>query len=325
MSKANLSIGVMIVTMVAVMTLFFLPLPDSPTITVATIVSGASQRSCMLEGMAMAGQEQWIIAQLDGIVDEVYVQSGDRVQAGQLLLRMDTHMEETTLAMLDQQLHDLSQLTRSSDLMEGVNLSAGLLEQRMQLVAAIERKQIRAGGDGIVENIYVMKGDYVSAAGIVGCLAGQETKVTAAWTAQQGKAPSPGMRGWWCSADGQWLEPLTLESVGAPVTENNTVVYPLVFRCARETIAVTDGEQAPVCLLVDQDVAHAVVPVEAEDQNGFLWLLRNGAVYPVKADGAPQADNTLQVQSELLGQQVVLWPDRLSLQEGMEVRYAEGM
>lgn len=325
MSKGKLSIGVMIATLVAVMALFFLPSPPRQSVTIATITPGATQVACMLEGVAISGQQQLMIAPSAGRIDKVYVQSGDKVTAGQLLARMDTRLEERALAQLDQQWHGWRR--RADDAGDsGLNLLSGFAEQRAGLIAAIECKQIRAAEDGTVENVHVTEGMYLSEAGMIGSLVGQQPKVTAFWMAQQGQTPAPGMTAWWCAQDGTYLEPLVLESVGAPVMQENALVYLLSFTSVMgESSIITGGDEAPVCLLLEQEAAPAVAPIEAVDEDGFLWLLRDGAAVPVPANGQPYDDGFLQVQPELLGQQVILWPDRLSLQEGLGIKHLEGM
>lgn len=328
MSKANLSIGVMIATLVAVMALFFWPQAEGLRLTIATIVPGGSQAPRMLEGTAIAGEQQLIIAPTVGRIDKVYVKSGDRVQAGQLLARMDTQLEENALLQMDQQWYrwsSLAELSHGTD-GTGLDLATNLIQQRAQLVAAIECKQIRAATDGIIENMHVVEGTYLSEPGMIGSLVGQQPKVTALWMAQQGQAPAPGMEAWWCASDGERIELLVLESVGAPVAQNNAVVYPLIFASLMgESSSINSGDTAPVCLLMNQQAVPAVAPVEAIDENGRLWLLRDGAAFPVLANGQSIDGDCIQVQPELLGEQVILRPDDLSLQEGMAIRQSEGM
>ena len=71
MSKANLSICVMIATMVVVMTLFFLPMPVSQTVEVTTVRPGVLQMTYMLEGEAVRGDQQMIVSPVAGIVEKI--------------------------------------------------------------------------------------------------------------------------------------------------------------------------------------------------------------------------------------------------------------
>ena len=135
-------------------------------------------------------------------------------------------------------------------------------------------KQIRAAYDGRIENLYVREGDYLLESGLAGTLSGRETSVSAVWLSQNGTVPVPGMSAWWCDSYGNRLEPLVLESVGAPVMQNMLQAYPLVFAClSDEPSNIVVGEKAPVCLVVDEQTVKASISVEALDENQQLWLI----------------------------------------------------
>lgn len=329
MSKTNLSIGVMIATAVAVMALFFFPHPEAPRVAVTTVRPGSLQKVAMLQGQSIQGEQIPVVAPLAGKVAQVYVKSGERVQAGQLLVRLDAQMEEQALALLDQQIYQLGY--RFSQLMEpqdsaNLTLLTSLAEQRTALVTAIQCKQIRASSEGISENLYVKAGDYLNEAGLIGNLCGSERKVIAYWPLLQGQPPFPGMMAWWCTQEGIREEPLILESVGAPVEQKQTLTYPLVFRSMLgEHTKILQGEGAPVCLILQEEQVEAMVPMEALDSNQQLWVVRNGQTAPVPAMVRQHNDEFVQVADELAGEQVVLQPDELLLEDGMVMRVAEGM
>ncbi|MBE5793970.1 MAG: biotin/lipoyl-binding protein [Clostridiales bacterium] len=331
MSKANLSIGVMIATVVAVMALFFLPCPTAPRLTVATVRSGLLEKVCMLQGRSVKGEQIPVVSPVMGKVAQIYVRSGDKVSAGQLLLRLDAGMEEQALSILEGQLHQLqSNLSRvlASDIFSKASMLPlnDLAEQKFALAAAIECKQIRAIADGTVENFYVKSGDLVGEYDMIGTLWGTEQKVVAYWTAQQGQPPVPGMQAWWCDGNGMRQEMLILESVGVPIEQNQMLVYPLFFHSmlGSQTM-ITQDDTAPVCLVLQDVSAKAIVPVEALDRHEQLWVLQDGYVKPVPAQLGQSDHEVLQVQDELSGKQVILNPDDLPLMNGMAIRMPEGM
>ncbi|MBP3648259.1 MAG: efflux RND transporter periplasmic adaptor subunit [Clostridia bacterium] len=330
MSKTNVSIGVMIATFIAVMALFFWPDSSVPKLKVAIVCPGALQRECMLQGTAIEGEQVPIVTPFGGRVAQVYAKSGEYVQQGQLLIRLDSQLEEDALAQLEIQQHQLkSQLSQWIDpAFENGSQFALLTElskQRDSIVAAIEYKQIRATSTGKLENLYIKADDYLSEAGLIGNLSTGGNKVMASWIAQQGQPPLPGLQAWWCKTDGTKLESMILERVGVPTEHNNQLIYPLTFRSTGLPSNITPGETAPVCLLLEAVQVNAMVPVEAIDSNGQVWVLRNGYAEPVSVEYGQHNDAFLQVQNELIGETVLLNPDELPLRKGMLIRRSEGL
>lgn len=329
MSKASLSLGVMIATLLAMVALFFLPKPQAQIISTTTVKPGIVQKTCMLDGEADFGHRQPLISPLSGQVEQVYVKSGQWVEKGQLLFRLSTAMEETALQQLQSQQYQLAyELTgitgqlpwSTADLLSNIN------SQQQSLLTAIAMKQIRAERDGMVENLYVQTGDYITASGAAGTISGREMTVSSVWFSQDGAPPVPGMNAWWCDAYGNKLEPLILETVEAPVLQNTIQMYPLIFSSVWGSESkIKMGEKAPVCLVLEEQTVSAAVAAEALDDQQQVWIVQNDRVRPVKVDGATSVNDSLQLPDEMAGNKVVLNPDQLDLQDGMKLNLSEDM
>lgn len=326
MSKAKLSLCVMTATLVAVMTLFFLPEPEAQVVQTTLVQQRVIRKTCMLDGEATYGQRQPLIAPVSGQVEQVYVNSGQWVKKDQLLLRMSTEMEEKMLTQLQMQQQQLEkQLMRmSGQQISDTDLLMNLVNQQQSLLSSIAMKQIRAAGDGRIENMYVKAGDYLSAAGVAGIVSGKEQKVTAMWIEQDGAMPSPGMCAWWCDSYGNKLEPLILESVGTPELQNGVPVYPLVFSCVLgEESQIKIGEKSPVCMTMKEETITATVSMRAMDDQQRLWVVDQDSVRPVRVNWKVCGDQQLQLPTEFNGCAVVLDPDQLDLYDGMKLKRSE--
>lgn len=327
MSKASLSLGVMIATTVAVMTLFFLPLPVMQRIETATVQPGVLQQTCMLEGRVVQGEQWPVLAPVAGRVAQTYVSSGDEIRKGQLLIRMDTQAEERALAEVEKQLllmkEGLSVLSTLPG-MEKLNDIISVHQQKQALLTAIAGKCIRSDAEGTVENLYVSAGDLLPSGAVIGVVCSDEPRIAASMRETDGMSPLPGMAAWWCDENGTGLEPLVLESVGSPVVENGGVIYQLVFRKTDRKYASVN-QKAPVRMILKNTPAAAVVPVEAIDRLSQIWLVKEGKAQPVKLGNLQSDDEHVLVDEQFLGMQVILNPDQLELYEGMQVRVEEGL
>lgn len=329
MSKTKLSLGVMIATLLAVVTLFFWPVQQATVLKTTRVKPGNMQQTCMLDGQATYSNRQPLVAPVSGQVEKIYVESGQWVEKGQLLLRMSTIEEEIALSQLQKQQYQLQNRLSNvtgQQAWSSADLLVYLTSQKQSLLSSIAVKQIRASCDGRIENLYVKPGDYLSVAGLIGTISDREITVSTPWISHQGETPVPGMSAWWCDSYGNKLEPLLLKSIGAPILQNNQQVYPLTFSCLMEGKSqIRIGEKAPVCLLLEETAVGAIVEMDALDANQQLWLVRQGTVQPVKVDLDSRKTDQIQLPDELAGSVVVLMPDRYNLFEGMKLNCPEGL
>ncbi len=319
MSKAKASICVMIATTVTVMTLFFLPKPDRQTFTTTTVTAESLKITCMLEGRAVYSGRQLLLSPVSGTVAQCYAMSGDRVNAGELIIRMDSQADEEALAVLESYSYQLTQATVTL----GGNLPAADLwltqqQQRASLAASIRLKQIRANAGGIVENLYVQPGEYVAAGTLLGQIRGETISVSAVWTGESSITPATGLQAYWCEDDGTPIHPMTLEAVALTSDQNG---YLLTFAFENNGKPVpAEGERAPVLLMLEELPATTLIPLNAMDDEGRIWIVENGHAYPVEPETGLADQHNIQVSNLQPGTRVILEPDQTILMENGRVR-----
>ena len=116
-----------------------------------------------ISGTVSAAQEQTLQALSDGTVVGLYVQEGDYVKKGDVILQLDDTSEQYNLAKHD---YDMA-TTRIS----GSERELKLMEtQRLSLVQKIADRQVIATFDGVIAQLDVSVGDSLEAKDTVGTL-----------------------------------------------------------------------------------------------------------------------------------------------------------
>ena len=116
-----------------------------------------------ISGTVSAAQSQSLQALSSGTVVGVYVQQGDYVKKGDLLVQLDDTTQQYNLAQ-----HDYNMATKK------INGSAKEIElmetQRLALVQKINECKVTATFDGVIANLKVSVGDSLSAKDSIGTL-----------------------------------------------------------------------------------------------------------------------------------------------------------
>ena len=106
MPKTKASLLVIAATAVTVVTLFLLPFTPRTAVRTAVVERGELICSTLLEGVVAYADEQPLIALQAGRVGKVHVRQGQTVRAGELLISMDTDVQEQELAAVNQMLYE---------------------------------------------------------------------------------------------------------------------------------------------------------------------------------------------------------------------------
>ena len=151
----------------------FQPPPEAVTTVVAREEEWPATLSAI--GTVAAVQGVTVSADLPGIVDRISFESGRAVQAGDVLVQLDTRQERAQLAAVEAQ-RDLARVDfgRMQDLLQERVVSRAeydrsVADQRQsearveEILATIERKTIRAPFAGILGLRQVDRGQYLSA------------------------------------------------------------------------------------------------------------------------------------------------------------------
>lgn len=122
-----------------------------------------SENCIEIAGTVSAAEEQKLQALSDGTVTGVFVQAGDKVKKGQILIQLDDTTEQYNLAKHD---YDM-QITKAN----GAEKEYKLMQtQRLSLIQKISDRQIVATFDGIIADFDVSVNDSLEAKDTVGTI-----------------------------------------------------------------------------------------------------------------------------------------------------------
>ncbi len=116
-----------------------------------------------IAGAVSAAEEQTLQAKSDGTVIGVYVEKGDKVKKGDLIIQLDAQEQEYNLARLD---YDMTS-TRITGSQKELELQE---KQRLSLLQKIDDRKVVATFDGIIADLDVAVGDSMEAKDSVGTL-----------------------------------------------------------------------------------------------------------------------------------------------------------
>ena len=128
-----------------------------------TVKSETYENCIEIAGTIAAAEEQTLQALSDGTVLGVYVQKGDKVKKGDIIIQLDSTEQEYNLAKLD---YDMDS-TRISGAKKQLQLQQ---VQRLSLLQKIEDRKVVATFDGIIADLDVAVGDSMEAKDSVGTL-----------------------------------------------------------------------------------------------------------------------------------------------------------
>lgn len=327
MSRTKASFCVIAATLVTVMALFFSPSPPSTLLRTVTVVRAPLQQSCMLQGMVTNADTRYLVAPCAGLVKEVYVRPGDEILQQELLIRMDAGAEEQAMAQLQQQRHAADGYFRYLDSGLLTTVAAQVFHwdsAQEQLSALIDAKQIRAVESGVLSNLYVQPGQYVEQGTLLAETGSKGLCITALWTGDHAQRPKPGMEAWWCSANGNAVGKLLLDSV-AVISDTPQLTMQLGFSFASGEPIPEAGSKVPVRLILETFPDVAQIPLEAVGNDGNLWLVRDGRLCREEVSFGKSNAESIQVPDRLTGLEVLICPGNAGCAEGSRVRRGEAM
>lgn len=331
MPKTKASLLVIAATAVTVATLFLLPFTPKTAVRTAAVERGDLIRSTLMEGVVAYADEQPLIALQAGRVARVYVSQGQAVRAGDLLVSMDTSVQEQELAAVNRLLYEQeTALAAFGQVGEtALNAAQTVLEARTrqtELRAAIASAQIRAERDGVVGAVYVAEGAVAGEGSLLGMVHGTGLQVVAAGRAEELANVPQGAAAMVTSAEGKALGAAVLGQAGAPEADGATgqTMQPLSFLPWR---AGAWRERKPGiawwwnwcarCWRIRRWCLSA--QWTAMTRSGS-WMAEQPR--PVEIDLALRNDAYVAVPQEWAGKRVVLLPETAALYPGCAVREA---
>ena len=331
MPKTKASLLVIAATAVTGATLFLLPCTPKTAVRTAAVERGDLIRSTLMEGVVAYANEQPLIALQAGRVARVYVSQGQAVRAGDLLVSMDTSVQEQELAAVNRLLYEQeTALAAFGQVGEtALNAAQTALEARTrqtELRAAIASAQIRAEADGVVGAVYVVEGAVAGEGSLLGMVHGTGLHVVAAGRAEELANVPQGAAAMVTNAEGKALGAAVLEQAGVPEADGATgqTMQPLSFLPMEggAWAGAEAGDRVVVELVCEVLEDQALVPVSAVDANDQVWFVDGGAATPVEINLALRNDAYVVVPQEWAGKRVVLLPETAALYPGCAVREA---
>lgn len=131
--------------------------------TVYTVKKETYENVIEIAGTVAAAEQQTLQALSAGTVLGVYVQKGDKVKEGDIIIQLDDTEQEYNLAKLD--------YSMASSRVSGSQMELALQKkQRLSLLQKIEDRKVKATFNGIIADLDVSVGDSLEAKDSVGIL-----------------------------------------------------------------------------------------------------------------------------------------------------------
>lgn len=331
MPKTKASLLVIAATAITVATLFLLPFTPKTAVRTAVVEQGELICSTLMEGIVTYADEQPLIALQAGRVGRVHVRQGQTVHAGDLLISMDTSVQEQELAAVNRLLYEQETAVSAFGQAGEAALSATqtALQARTrqaELRAAIASAQIRADADGVVGALYVSEGAVTGEASLLGTVHGTGLRVVAAGRAEELGNVAPGAAAMVTSAEGKVLGAAMLEQAGAPQADSVTgqAMQQLSFTPANGDAwtGADAGDRVVVELVCEALQEQALVPISAVDSRDRVWFVEEGNATPIEIDLSLRNDQYVAVPQKWAGKRIILLPETAALYPGCPVREA---
>lgn len=231
---------------------------------IVTVALGDVAVTVGLTGRLAYAQEYPALSALPGLVAEVYVQPGERVKAGQALVRLEAAAAEHAASVFAAQHADET------------------VQQQVQ--ALLQGTIIRAPEDAFVRQVLVQEWRPVGAGEAVAVLSGSEQIIRCMVAERDARELRAGMEAM-LLADGAEIGQARVDTVGVVTADPATgrLVCEVTLR-PQQMLALPQGAavDADVILLEHRDVP--VLPVEAVTARNTLWWVHDGICTEIPAE-----------------------------------------
>lgn len=323
MPKAKASLLVMMITAMTTAVLFWLPYTPRPAVRTVVVQEGSVIRTVLMNGAVIYRDQQPCICLQGGVVRRIHVRPGQLVKKGDLLFTMDTSSQEAALAAIQQMRYQQQKLNAADTVLSALAAERewAWSENETRLRAEIQASQIRAGCDGVVENVYAEEGAYVSASGVLGSVRGCEKQIQATVPVVDAARLCAGTAAI-VIREGQTIGTAVLHAISAPDAEGRQQLS--FLPASEEQLArVEAGTQVTVETVVETIESCTPVPVSAVDEDGRVWYIEDGVAKSGKIPLDSCSAEEVAAPLEWAGRTIVLEPDLAVLTDGCAVKEAK--
>lgn len=299
------------------------PVKNRVLVQTEVIELGELKQSLWLNGQVRYMQEHPYVSLKNGTVSEVLVQPGERVDKGELLIRLDVSEEAQALSVLYGMQYENKQAQaylEAAAVPFGLYASSEQEQLRTQLQKIIESSQIRAASDGVMEAVYVRRGDAVNAGTVLGVSRGMQKGIVLSAQADSLSPMTSGMKAFVRGAGQQFGAAV---SAVEPVGENGLQAIWLQPEEASVLNNFEHGDTLHAEVVTGVNAPCALVPLTASDAEGDIWIVKDGRLIREAFEWQECSQTHACGDAEWAGRRVVLYPEMYDLKDGMAVRVTE--
>lgn len=279
MRRVKISVWLIVGTLAVSASLAALPslrLSSVPTETparvqVVHVTIGDVRQTVHARGQVRYEQEYAVIAPVTGIAEAVYVEPGDRVTAGQALIRLD---DAAQAAAVSSAYAAMAQIPEQTAIDTPERLAASH-------AVSMEALTLRAPADGQVLDVPVGQyGGLMAGSGAV-LMAGGQQQVVCAVSARDARTLEKGMRAE-ISADGAPICGGLVGRIGLPMTDSLTgQTVCEVLLTPDEAIDLPYGSTVEADITLREKLNAATVPVTAVTEDETVWVVSDGRCWEI--------------------------------------------
>lgn len=232
---------------------------------------GRVEQVLALDGVLRYEGEYAAISPTAGVVEQVCVRPGDKVEAGQLLFRLDGSTQAAAVAsamMSRDSLPDIGEQLASTQLREAA--------------AQLESLSVRAAADGLVQqvNVNAHGGIAAGAAGVL--LSGEKQCIQCSAVLRDALQLRPGMQARVLQS-GTCMTTAMVGEIGAAQANSAGQVVCQVSLTPADALDLPLGATVEVEIILCGEENVPVVPMQAVTGSGTLWWVADGRAYEIPA------------------------------------------
>ncbi len=316
------------------------------TATTATVLTVGAHRVAPVElterlsttGTVRANEEVEIVSEISGKVSSIYFEEGSRVNAGQLLLKIDDSelLAEKQRALYRVQLAELDEARQKRLLADGViaresyDVALGelnVLQAELQLIEAqLLKTEIRAPFNGVIGLRWVSPGSYLSTQTRIASLNDLDpVKIDFTVPEKYSSLMKVGDRISFAVEGSDRLFSGTVYAV-EPSIDATTRSLRVRARCPNHDGALVPGAFANVNLVlrsVEDALTVPSIAVIPELGGKKVFVYEDGMAQPRSVETGIRSDTEVQITSGLSAGDLVITTGLLQLQPGSEVEIEE--